>query len=85
MEFLKSSSLSQDAQVQQAIQENSINTRQKTFKRSLSFAEFSKKLEYRREAVYFKGVYLFRKVSNKMNQLNEVLFYDLFKQGQLNY
>ena len=85
MNYLKSSNLTQDAQVQEAIKENSINTRQKTFKRSLSFAEFSKKLEYRRDAVYFRGSYLFRKVSNKMNQLNEALFYDLFKQGQLNY
>ena len=46
MEYVKSSNLTQDTQVQQAIKENSINTRQKTFKRSLSFAEFSKKLEY---------------------------------------
>jgi len=85
MEHFKSSNLTQDAQVQQAIKENSINTRQKTFKRSLSFAEFSKKLEYRREAVYFRGSYLFKKVNNKINQLNEVLFYDLFTSGQLNY
>ena len=85
MEYLKSSSLTQDAQVQKAIKENSINTRQETFKRPLSFAEFSKKLEYRRAAVYFRGSYLFKKVSNEVNQLNEVLFYDLFKQGQLNY
>jgi len=85
MEHFKSSNLTQDKQVQQAIKENSINTRQKTFKRSLSFAEFSKKLEYRREAVYFKSKYLFKKVNNKVNQLNEVLFYDLFKQGELNY
>ena len=84
MEYLKSSNLAQDKQVQEAIKENSINTRQKAFKH-ISFAQFSKKLEYRREAVYFKGAYLFRKVSNKMNQLNESLFYDLFKQGELNY
>ena len=51
----------------------------------LTFSDFCKKLEYRREAVYFKGSYLFKKVSNKINQLNEVLFYDLFNSGQLNY
>ena len=51
----------------------------------LTFTDFCNKLEYRREAVYFKGSYLFKKVNNKINQLNEVLFYDLFNSGELNY
>ena len=87
MKYLKSSNLVNDAEVQKAIEENSINTRQPTIKaaKNLSFAEFSKKLEYRRNSVYFKGRQLFRKVSNDMNLLNEKLFYGLFVAGQLNY
>ena len=63
----------------------SIDKQETKREQKLTFADFCKKLEYRREAVYFRGSYLFRKVSNKMNQLNEALFYDLFTQGELNY
>lgn len=51
----------------------------------LTFAQFSKKLEYRRNSVYLKGKHLFDKVNNEMNLLNEKLFYSLFISGQLNY
>jgi len=87
MEHLKSSNLVNDQQVQKAIKENSINARQPTIKaaKKLTFPEFSKKLEYRRNSVYFRGKQLFRKVSNDMNLLNEKLFYSLFIAGQLNY
>jgi hypothetical protein len=84
MEYLKSSNLTQDAQVQQAIKENSINTRQKTFK-AVTFAQFSKRLEYRSRAVYLSGKHLFNKVNSEINLLNEKLFYSLFISGQLNY
>lgn len=62
-----------------------IDKKQTKKEQKLTFAQFSKKLEYRRNSVYLKGKHLFNKVSNEMNLLNEKLFYDLFIQGELKY
>lgn len=60
-------------------------TKQQETMQNLTFAEFSKKLEYRSRAVYLSGKHLFRKVNNEINLLNEKLFYSLFISGHLNY
>ncbi len=47
------------------------------------FTKFCKSLEYRNNAVFYKGSYLFKRMSSRMNQLNEVLFFELLIINQL--
>ena len=47
------------------------------------FAKFCKSLEYRKNAVFYKGSFLFKRMSSKMNQLNEALFFELLIINQL--
>lgn len=47
------------------------------------FAKFCNSLEYRKDRVFYKGSFLFKRMSSKMNQLNEALFFELLIINQL--